>query len=64
MQLGVVLVGALGSIGLVQATSRRDHPAHVVAASAPWIALVGGLAAAAWWIFTQPMDMRGVSRFG
>jgi len=64
IQLGVVLVGALGSMGLVQATSHRDHPAHAALASVPWITLVGGLAAAAWWIFTQPMDMRGVSRFG
>lgn len=64
LQCGVVLVGALGSLGLVLATSLRDHPTCAALASAPWIVLVGGLAAAAWWIFAQPMDMRGLSVFG
>ena len=64
LQLGVVLVGALGSLGLIHATSLRDHPTRPIFASAPWVVLVGGLAAAACWIFAQPMDMRGLGVFG
>ena len=65
LQLGLVLLGACGSIGLVQALAQRDHPgsraARVACRGWCWSAL---LAVAALWIFAQPMDMRGVGRFG
>jgi len=53
IQLGFVLLGAAGSIGLARATAAR--------ASAPWIGLIVVLAVVAVWIFVQPMDMRGMT---
>jgi hypothetical protein len=64
LQLGVVMLGAAGSLGLVHATSVRDYPTRPAAASAPWTALVVVLAAAAVWIMSQPMAMRGVGAVG
>ena len=64
LQLGVVLLGAAGSAGLVHATSLRDHPATPGRASVAWLALVAVLAATALWILSQPMEMRAVSVFG
>jgi ferredoxin len=61
IQLGLLLLGAAGSMGLAHATSRRDHPGRAVQASAPWIALLTALTATAIWVLAQPMDMRGVS---
>ena len=60
IQLGFVLLGACGSIGLAHATALRDHPARAGRASAPWIAVVLLLAAASVWIIGQPMEMRGL----
>jgi polyferredoxin len=60
MQFGVIMLGALGSIALVQATSRRDHPERPVLTSLPWIVIVVALAAVALWILQQPMEMRGL----
>jgi polyferredoxin len=64
LQLGVVMLGAAGSLGLVYGTSVRDYPVRPAAASAPWTALVVVLAAAAVWIMSQPMAMRGVGAIG
>jgi polyferredoxin len=64
IQLGFVLLGAIVSGGLIRGTSARDHPGQPGRASLPWLALVGALAAAALWIFAQPMDMRGTSGIG
>ena len=60
LQLGFVLLGACGSIGLVQAASLRDHPGRAGRASLPWMAVVLLLAAACIWILGQPMEMRGL----
>jgi polyferredoxin len=60
IQLGFVLLGAFGSLGLVRATSLRDYPQRPASASAPWLAAVLVLAAAALWIFSLPMEMRGL----
>jgi ferredoxin len=60
MQLGVVVLGAFGSTGLVLAISDRDLPDRAVAASIPWLAVVLVVAAAALWILQQPMEMRGL----
>jgi polyferredoxin len=61
IQLGFVLLGTAGSLGLVRATSLRDHAARPWPASAPWMVLVMLLAAAAMWILAQPMEMRGMA---
>ena len=60
IQLGFVLLGACGSIGLVHATSLRDYPSRAGRASAAWVIVVLVLAAAGVWIIGQPMEMRGM----
>lgn len=64
IQLGVVILGACGSIGLLLATSSRDYPDRPAAAAAPWVLAVSALAITAVWIFSQPMDMRGLGGVG
>jgi polyferredoxin len=64
IQLGFVLLGAAGSIGLVHATSLRDHPSAATRASIPWLAVVALITTTALWILSQPMDMRAVSFIG
>jgi polyferredoxin len=64
IQLGLVLLGAAGSFGLVLATSAREYPLMPSRASAPWIAVVVVLTTAALWILAQPMEMRAVSVIG
>jgi hypothetical protein len=59
LQIGAILLGALGSAMLVQRVSDRDHADRALAAAAPWIVLVLALTGAALWILSQPMDMRG-----
>lgn len=64
VQLGVILLGAAGSIGLAHAVAVRDVPKRTALASAPWIALVAVLAVVSLWILAQPMDMRGMGAMG
>lgn len=64
IQLGLIALGATGSIGLVRATSLADRPGRAGRASAPWVVLVVGLSAIAVWIFLQPMEMRGTIAAG
>jgi len=65
IQLGCVLLGAAGSLAMVQAISQRDQPSGPAAlASAPWLAVVLLIAATALWILSQPMEMRAVSVLG
>ncbi len=65
IQLGFLLLGSAGSLALMHAVARRDHPdgrARLIAA--PWLVLVLLLTAAAVWILSLPMDMRGVGFAG
>jgi hypothetical protein len=64
IQLGCVMLGAAGSIGIVHAISRRDQPSRAGLVSAPWIAIVALIASSAVWILSQPMEMRAVSFLG
>jgi ferredoxin len=64
IQLGCVVLGAVGSLAMVQAISQRDQPSRSALASAPWLALVLVIASAALWILSQPMEMRAVSVLG
>jgi polyferredoxin len=61
IQLGCVVLGAAGSIGLVHAISLHDQPSRPGLASSPWIAVVALIATTALWILSQPMEMRAVS---
>ena len=60
LQIGVVLLAAAGSIGLIAATSFREQPQRPVRLAMPWMMAVAVVAAVAVWIFMQPMDMRGI----
>jgi hypothetical protein len=64
IQLGFVLLGTCGAVGLVQAISSRDHPTRATAASVPWFVVTVLLAALALWILNQPMEMRGMGGIG
>jgi ferredoxin len=64
IQLGCVLLGAAGSLAMVQAISRRDQPSRPALASVPWLAVVLLITATALWILSQPMEMRAVSVLG
>jgi polyferredoxin len=64
IQIGLVAIGTCGSIGLMQAISSRDYPTSAGRVSIPWIVVLMVLAAVAFWIFGQPMDMRGLSSIG
>jgi polyferredoxin len=64
IQLGCVVLGAAGSLGIVHAISQSDQQSRPGLISAPWIVLVGLIAATASWILSQPMDMRAVSFLG
>jgi hypothetical protein len=59
VELGLVLLGAMGSIATAYAISQRDHPGRAERATLPWALLVAGLTASAIWVFSQPMEMRG-----
>jgi len=64
IQLGCVVLGAAGSLAMVQAISQRDQPSRPVLASAPWLAVVLLIMTTALWILSQPMEMRAVSFLG
>lgn len=64
LQLGFVLLAAGGSLGLVYATSTRDYPKRPALTAMPWLALITLLSVAALWIFTLPMEMRGLDGIG
>ena len=64
IQLGCVVLGAAGSLAVVQAIAQRDQPSRPVLASAPWLAVVLLIMTTALWILSQPMEMRAVSFLG
>ena len=64
IQLGCVVLGTAGSLGLVHAISQRDQPSRPLLVSVPWLAVVLLIATAALWILSQPMEMRAVSVLG
>ena len=64
IQLGCVVLGAAGSLAMVQAIAQRDQQSRPVLASAPWLAVVLFITTTALWILSQPMEMRAVSFLG
>lgn len=64
LQLGAVLLGALGSSALVQRIAARDFPSRPGRAAAPWIVVVVALTAFALWLVGLPMEMRGTELGG
>jgi hypothetical protein len=60
-EVGVILIGALGSLVVAYLISERDHRQRPVAATIPWVLVTVTLTIAALWITSQPMDMRAVA---
>jgi hypothetical protein len=61
LEVGVILIGACGSLALGYLISERDYPKQPVAATIPWALVTVVVATAALWITAQPMDMRAVA---
>ena len=61
IEIGVILIGAAGSLVLAYLISERDHLERQVAATIPWALVTVVLTIAAIWITSQPMDMRAVA---
>jgi polyferredoxin len=64
IQVGFILLGAMGSFGVSLRIADRDYPTRAGRAVLSWTLLVAGLAAVALWILLQPMEMRGVGFAG
>ena len=65
LEMATILIGLLASLYVLserarKATPRRDN----TLAQLPWMLILIGLTAAAFWIFYLPMEMRGVSFTG
>ena len=64
VQLGLILLGAMGSLGLAYLISERDYSEQPVRATIPWAVVTLVLTAAAIWILSQPMEPRGMGFAG
>ena len=64
LQVGTILLGAIGALVLAHRVSERDHPGHVAAAVAPWSTAIVALTVLALWILSLPMEMRGTGLGG
>ena len=61
IEVGVIVMGAGGSLVLAYLISERDYLERRVIATIPWAAVTIAIAVAALWITSQPMDMRAVA---
>jgi hypothetical protein len=64
IQVGFIVLGAMGSVAAAHRIAERDYPAQAGRAAASWILVTVLLAAAALWLVAQPMDMRGLGFAG
>jgi hypothetical protein len=64
VQLGFILLGAIGSFAVAYQISDRDYPDRPVSATAPWALVTVALASFAIWMLAQPMEMRGAGFLG
>jgi ferredoxin len=64
IELGCILLGAMGSLALTYQISQRDYPNRPGPPTAPWAVLTIALASVAIWILFQPMEMRGSGFIG
>lgn len=61
IEIGVILMGAGGSLVLAYLISERDYLESRLIATIPWAAVTIAITVAALWITSQPMDMRAVA---
>jgi len=59
LELGFLGLGFLGSLLVAHRIAEREYPARAARAFAPWAGLCLLLTAAALWLLSQPMEMRG-----
>jgi ferredoxin len=64
IQAGLVALGTLGSLASAFQIAERDYPRRTTAAVVPWAIAIVILSAAAFWILSQPMEMRGLAALG
>jgi ferredoxin len=64
IQIGLVSLGTIGSIGVAWLVAEREHPRRTGAAMLPWAVLTLILGAIGIWMLGQPMDMRAVGVLG
>jgi polyferredoxin len=60
IQVGFVVLGAIGSVAVARGISDREYPAHPIRATAPWAVVIALLAVSAVWVLSQPMEMRAM----
>jgi hypothetical protein len=61
IEVGVILIGAAGTLALAYLISERDYVERPVVATIPWAVIAIAITVAALWITSQPMDMRAVA---
>ena len=59
-EFGFITLGLIGSLSVGYAIAATEKVAHPVRVFIPWAALSLLMAAAAFWLMSQPMEMRGV----
>jgi polyferredoxin len=64
IQIGLILLGAMGSLAVAYRISEHEHPEHPALPTVPWAVLTVVLATLAVWTLSQPMEMRGVGLTG
>lgn len=64
IEIGFILLGAIGSCAALLRLAERDYPARVTRSAIPYAVVVIALTVAAFWILVQPMDMRGLGFAG
>jgi hypothetical protein len=60
IQVGFVMLGTFGSLAVTHGISEREHPGRPLVATAPWAVVLFLIAAAALWVLSNPMEMRGI----
>lgn len=64
IQLGLLALGTMGSLGVTYLIAERESPSRTLAAAAPWVTLALLLFVVAVWMLAQPMEMRAAGAFG
>jgi hypothetical protein len=64
IQTGLILLGTIGSLGVLSLIASQDEPDRAERALVPWAVVVLALCAFAIWVMYQPMEMRGLGAGG